>query len=141
MDHQFKSLYRNQDEKTGDDDRDILYVSEKLLSKISKYLEKEPGLIRCDEISEDGWFNKKESYIQKRLKHRRNEGKFCLGINGIYRSFNGRRVTKYRLYWLYERDVYFINKDIAMEPGGETVPTGTLGVLYKVVNVDEIKKG
>lgn len=124
--------------------KENLYVSRKLLAKISKYLEKEPSVLRCDEVWEEGWFNKKESYIQKRLKHRRNEGRYFLGISHLCRSFNGKRITRYQLFWLYERDVYYINKGLDLEPSGEVVPVGALQNLYRIINIDkaeEQKKG
>lgn len=124
--------------------KENLYVSKKLFVKISKYLEKEPGVLRCDEVWEEGWFNKKESYIRKRLKHRRNEGRYFLGISHLCRSFNGKRITRYQLFWLYERDVYYINKGLDLEPSSEVVPVDTLPNLYNIINIDkpeEQKKG
>lgn len=120
--------------------KENLYISEKLLVKISKYLEREPGMLRCDEAWEEGWFNKKESYIQKRLKHRRNEGRYLLGISNICRSFNGKRITRYQLFWLYERDVYYINKGLSLEPNGEVVPMDTLPNLYHIINIDKLEE-
>jgi hypothetical protein len=119
------------------DYREDLYVSEKLLIKISKYLEREPQVLRCEEINEEGWFNKKESYIQKRLRHKRSEARYHLGISNIYRSYNGKRITKYQLLWLYERDVFYINKGLELEPGGEFVPMDTLTNLYNVIYIDK----
>lgn len=116
--------------------REKLYISERLLAKISKYLEQKPQKLRCNEVFEDGWFNKKESYVHKRLKYRRNEGKYCLGISEIYRSYNGHRITRYRMYWLYDRDVYFINKGMPFEPGGDMVDTDTLPLKYEIINLD-----
>ena len=154
MEHLFQSLFRDYEGKDPDKEnpgeadnpdgkgknpgyKENLYVSVKLLVQISKYLEREPGLLRCDEICEEGWFNKKESYIQKRLKHKRKEGKYCLGISNLCRSFNGKRITRYQLFWLYERDVYFINKGLNLEPNGEVVPTDTLTNLYNIINIDK----
>ncbi|HHY83563.1 MAG TPA: hypothetical protein GX505_12945 [Clostridiales bacterium] len=118
--------------------REKLYVSEKLFVKISKYLERKPQMLRCNEVCEDGWFNKKESYVQKRLKHKRKEGKYCLGISDIYRSYNGHRITRYQLYWLYERDVFYINKGIPLEPSSEVVAADTLPYQYDIVNMDKL---
>ena len=47
------------------DSREKLYVSERLFAKISKYLEQRPQMLRCNEVYEDGWFNKKESCTEK----------------------------------------------------------------------------
>ena len=150
MEHLFQSLIRNGEGCTerassgeasgpmGDSSyKENFYVSVKLLTQISKYLEREPGLLRCDEVWETGWFNKKESYIRKRLKHKRKEGIYCLGISNLCRSFNGERITRYQLFWLYERDVYFINKGLPPEPKGEAVPMDTLTNLYNVIDIDK----
>ncbi|MBE3101347.1 MAG: hypothetical protein IMZ47_03650 [Firmicutes bacterium] len=135
MEHQFNTLMQNYEENSID--KENLYISEKLLIKISKYLEKEPTLLRCDEVCEEGWFNKKESYIKKRLKHKRDEGKYHLGISNIYRSFNGKRITRYLLFWLYERDVYYINQELDIEPYGEAIPMDALTNLYHIINIDD----
>ncbi|HHT65717.1 MAG: hypothetical protein ACOX25_00155 [Caldicoprobacterales bacterium] len=125
-------------------DKEELYVSQKLFSKVSKYLERMPQAVRCSEICEEGWFNKKESYIRKRLKHKRKEGKYCLGISNLHRSFNGKRISRYLLYWLNERDIYYINKELPLEPAGEMAPIDTLSNLYQIIDMDidkPIRKG
>jgi len=118
-------------------DRDNLYVSTKLIAKISKYLERTPSVIRCSEICEEGWFNKKESYIRKRLRYNRKEGKYQLGISNLYRSFDGKRISRYLLYWLHDRDICYINKNMPLKAEGEIVPTETLINLYHIVDLDQ----
>lgn len=137
MEHQFKDLIPNE----PDNEKEKLYFSEKLLGKISKYLEKEPLILRSAEIHEEGWFNKKESYIRKRLKHKRSDGVYYLAISSVYRSYKGKRVTRYTLYWLNERDVFFINKSLDFEPEGEQVSIGSLKNEFHIINIDEYGKG
>lgn len=117
-------------------DKENLYISKKLFNKVSKYLERVPQAIRCSEIYEKGWFNKKESYIRKRLKHNRKEGIYQLGISNLYRSYNGKRVSRYHLYWLYDRDIYYINKELPLEPTGETISFDALPYFYRILNID-----
>jgi len=113
-----------------------LYISVKMLDKICRFLEKEPKALRMSAISEEGWFNKKESYVRKRLKYIKREGKFYLAISDIHRSFNGKRVTKYLVYWLSDKDISHINNQKEAEMKGEFVPLETLQTLYKVIPVD-----
>jgi len=117
--------------------KENLYISRDQFFRISKYLEQEPKVLRCSEVCEDGWFNKKESYIRKRLKYNRKEGKYQLGISNLYRSFNGKRISRYLLYWLYDRDIYYINMGLPLEPSGEMVPTDALPHLYRIIETDK----
>ena len=118
------------------DHKENLYVSKKVFSKISRCLERIPEAVRHSEVCEDGWFNKKESYIRKRLKHKRKEGKYCLGISNLYRSFNGKRISRYQLYWLYERDVYYINKGLALKSADKVIPTDIVSRMFSIINID-----
>lgn len=117
-------------------DREILYISKKQFLRISRYLERVPQFLRCSEVYEEGWFNKKESYIRKRLKHNRKEGKYQLGISSLYRSFNGKRISRYLLYWLYDRDIYYINMGLPLEPAGEMVSTSALPHIFRIIDTD-----
>jgi hypothetical protein len=141
VEHFFSALNRNNeidlDAASKVNDKDNLYVSKKVIDKISKYLERTPPVLRCSEISEEGWFNKKESYIRKRLRYNRKEGRYQLGISNLYRSFDGKRISRYLLYWLYDRDICHINNNMPLEPEGETVPTDTITRLYQIVDVDQ----
>lgn len=137
VEHQFKGLV-----ETGlDEGKEKLYYSEKLLCKISKYLQKEPLVLRSAEVQEEGWFNKKESYVRKRLKHKRAEGKYYLAMGSVYRSYMGQRMTRYILYWLNERDVFYINQNLDYEPEGEPVRIADLKEQYHLINVDDTGKG
>jgi len=41
------------------------------------------------------------------------------------------------MYWLYDRDVYFINKGMPFEPDGEMVEADILPLKYEIVNLDK----
>lgn len=67
----FSALNRNNeidlDAASKVNDKDNLYVSKKVIDKISKYLERTPPVLRCSEISEEGWFNKRRATFESAL--------------------------------------------------------------------------
>jgi len=117
-------------------EKPTFYIYKPVFEKISIYLQREPIYVRCESVYEDGWFNRKESYMCKRMKYDRKKGQYIFGISDIYRSYNGRRITKYTKYWVTEKDIYYINNRMELPSQEQLISVRKLRDQYQEVYLE-----
>ena len=141
VEHFFSALNRNNeidlDAASKVNDKDNLYVSKRSLIRFqSTWKEHHQCFDAVKSVKRDGLIKRRATF-ESALDIIEKEGRYQLGISNLYRSFDGKRISRYLLYWLYDRDICHINNNMPLEPEGETVPTDTITRLYQIVDVDQ----